>query len=95
MTTLRKSQYERHFKKWGFHKNKKKNVWEVIAHKVTKRQRDNKESEVWIGFDMVPPKKIRQEVSRYGYEAAFSHGFHGNYSFPRCSLNSEYRILIL
>lgn len=82
MTTLRKSQYETHFKKWGVHENKKKNVWKFIAYKVTKRKRDKKESEVYIGLDMVHPKKLRKAVSRYGYEAAFSHGFHGNYHIP-------------
>ncbi|RYP39320.1 hypothetical protein DL768_010726 [Monosporascus sp. mg162] len=49
-----KAQYERRFKKWGFQKNKKKENWEAVALKVTKRKRDNKESEVKIGGEVVP-----------------------------------------
>ncbi|KAI1357142.1 Clr5 domain-containing protein, partial [Xylaria arbuscula] len=70
-----KAQYERRFKKWGFRKNKTKEDWEAIALKVTKRKRDNKESEVRIGGEVVLVKKLRKELSRYGYEAAFPHKF--------------------
>ncbi|KAF2180743.1 hypothetical protein K469DRAFT_269993 [Zopfia rhizophila CBS 207.26] len=70
-----KAQYERRFKKWRFQKNKKKDVWEAIALKVAKRKRDNKESEVRNGDEVVPVKKLRKELSRYGYEAAFPHEF--------------------
>ncbi|KAF2181591.1 hypothetical protein K469DRAFT_588973 [Zopfia rhizophila CBS 207.26] len=74
-----KAQYERRFKKWGFQKNKKKDVWEAIALKVTKRKRDNKESEVRIDGAVVSVKKLRKELSRYGYEAAFPHEFQSNH----------------
>jgi hypothetical protein len=75
---LRKAKYERHFRNWGFRKNKKRDVWEDIATKVTKRKRHERESEVWIGGGRVPAKKLRKELSRYGYDAAFPHGFQGN-----------------
>ncbi|KAH6718728.1 ankyrin repeat-containing domain protein [Leptodontidium sp. MPI-SDFR-AT-0119] len=70
-----KAQYERRFKKWKFQKNKTKDVWEAVAREVTKRKRDSKDSEVRIGGEVVPVKKLKKELSRYGYEAAFPHGF--------------------
>ncbi|OCK75502.1 hypothetical protein K432DRAFT_465903 [Lepidopterella palustris CBS 459.81] len=73
-----KAQYERRLKKWGFQKYKKKDIWEAIAIKVTKRKRDGEESKVKIGDEVIPMKKLKKELSRYGYEAAFRHGFHGN-----------------
>jgi hypothetical protein len=76
--TSRKAQYERRFKKWGFQKNRKKDIWEVVAFKVRKRKRSDKESEVWIGDERVPAKKLMKEVSRYGY------GFQGNHHIPKC-----------
>jgi hypothetical protein len=77
--TSRKAQYERHFKKWGFQKNKKRDVWEAIALKVTKRKRENKKSEVKIDGEVVPVKKLKKELSRYGYKAAFPHEFQGDH----------------
>ncbi|KAF2175396.1 hypothetical protein K469DRAFT_610950, partial [Zopfia rhizophila CBS 207.26] len=63
--TLRKAQYERHFKKWGFQRYTRRENWEAIALKVTKRKRDNKESEVRIDGEVVCVKKLRKELSRY------------------------------
>jgi hypothetical protein len=63
---------------WELRKNKKRVAWEVIARKVTKRKRDNKDSEVTIDGEVVPLKKLSKEVSRYGYEAAFPDRFQGN-----------------
>lgn len=76
--TSRKAQYERHFKRWGFRKNKKKEIWDAVTHTVTKRKRDSKESEVWVGDERIPAKKLRKELSRYGYDATFLNGFQGN-----------------
>jgi hypothetical protein len=56
-----------------------KGIWETVALKVTKRKRAKKESEVWIGRDVVPLKKLRKEISRYGYNAAFPLGYEGYY----------------
>jgi hypothetical protein len=75
--TSRKAQYEKCFKKWGFHKNKKRDVWEANVPKVVRSKRENKDSEVIISNVVVPMKKLRKELSRYGYEVAFSHGFQG------------------
>jgi len=83
--TSRKAQYERHFKKWEFQKNKKKDIWEAVALKDTKRKRNGKESEVWIDNERVPKKKLKKELSRYGYDAAFQHGPQGNHHIPRCT----------
>jgi hypothetical protein len=76
---------------WGFQKYKKKDAWETLALKLTKRKRADKESEVWIGDERVSVKKLRKEVSRYGYNAAFPYGCQGNHSLPRCPrANIEY-----
>jgi hypothetical protein len=92
--TSRKAQYERQFKKWGFQKNKKHDIWEAIAIKVTKRKRVNKESEVRIGGDVVSVKKLKRELSRYGYEAAFPHTFQGDHYPPNFS-DVRFRMLMV
>lgn len=68
----------------GVQKYKKKDIWEAIALKDTKRKRDGKESEVWIDDERVPAKRLRKELLRYGYDAAFPHGSQGNYHIPGC-----------
>ena len=65
--------------------------WEAITLKVTKRKRDDKESVVWIDDEVVPEKKLRKEVSRYGYKASFPQG---NYRPPNFS-DFRFRILIV
>ena len=63
--------------------------WKAITLKVTKRKRDDdKESEVWIDDKVVSAKKLRTEVSRYGYEATFPPGNH-------CPNFSDFRFRIL
>ena len=79
---LRKAQYEKHFKLWGFRKNKTKDVWETIALKVTKRKRENRESEIIIGGEVISTKKFKKEMSRYGYDATFQLPSHSEY-LPR------------
>ena len=79
---LRKAQYEKHFKLWGFRKNKTKDVWETIALKVTKRKRENRESEIIIGGEVISTKKFKKEMSRYSYDATFQFPSHCEY-LPR------------
>jgi hypothetical protein len=74
-----KSQYERHFKQWGFQKNTKKVIWVAAASRTAKRKTDQKETEVWISSERVPEKKLKKELARNGYDAAFSYGSQGNY----------------
>jgi hypothetical protein len=76
--SLRKAQFERHFKQWGFKKYKKKEIWEATARHMNKRKRDEKETEVWIGCERIPAKKLKKELARHGYDVAFSYGFQGN-----------------
>ena len=76
---FRKAQYEKHFKLWGFRKNKTKDVWETIALKVTKRKRENRESEIIISGEVIPTKKFKKEMSRYGYDATFQPPSHCEY----------------
>lgn len=59
----REAQYERHLKKWGFSKNQKKDVWEVLSRKVEKRKREGKESEVYLDNQLV--KTAKRQLVRY------------------------------
>jgi hypothetical protein len=74
----RKAQYERRFKAWGFQKNKKKDDWELVAFKVKKRKKEGKLSEVTMDGKPVPAKRLRKELSRYGYKADFQPGSYGS-----------------
>jgi hypothetical protein len=61
-----KAQYELHFKKWGFRKNRTKDDWKIVAQKVGKRKREHKESEVYIDGNLIHSKKVKKAISRYG-----------------------------
>ena len=65
--------------------------WEAITLKVTKRKRDDKESVVWINDEAVSEKKLRKEVSRYGYKASLPQGNHCPPNFS----DFRFRILIV
>jgi hypothetical protein len=76
---LRKAQFERHFKQWGLQKYKKRDIWVAVASRRAKRKREQKETELWIGHERIPEKKLKKELARNGYDAAFSYGSQGNY----------------
>ncbi|KAI9671342.1 MAG: Ankyrin-2 [Alyxoria varia] len=59
-----KSQYERHFKKWGFRKNLKSSEWKAIHHKIDKRKREGKDSDLYVDGTMIKKQKVRKETSR-------------------------------
>ncbi|OAL18764.1 hypothetical protein AYO20_11710 [Fonsecaea nubica] len=61
-----KAQFEAHLnKKWEFRKNLTKDEWKVVTHKIQKRKRDNKDSEVCSdGFPM-KAKKVKKAITRY------------------------------
>ncbi|KAH0569268.1 hypothetical protein GP486_000024 [Trichoglossum hirsutum] len=61
-----KAQYERRLTKWGFKKNRKKREWIEIAEEVIRRRNEGKDSEVIIGDQIIPSKKLKKEVRRYG-----------------------------
>jgi hypothetical protein len=65
-----KAQYELHFKKWEFRKNRTKDDWKIVAQKIRKRKREQKESEVYIDGNLIESKKVRKETSRYGFMSA-------------------------
>lgn len=60
-----KSQFELHFKKWNFRKNLTSEEWSAVAHKIAKRKRDDKESEVYIDGLPMKLKKVKKAISRY------------------------------
>ncbi|KAH0844337.1 hypothetical protein AYO21_00809 [Fonsecaea monophora] len=60
-----KAQFEAHLKKWDLRKNLTKDEWKVVTHKIQKRKRDNKDSEVCSdGFPM-NAKKVKRAITRY------------------------------
>lgn len=61
-----KAQYELHFKKWGFRKNLTKEEWRVVDHKIGKRKREHKESEVLLDKFLIESKKVKRATLRYG-----------------------------
>jgi hypothetical protein len=62
-----KFQYEDRFRKWGWKKNSKADTWKFIAHRVDKRKRDGKESNVNVNGEAIEPKKLKKEISRHGF----------------------------
>ena len=65
LTANSKSQYERAFKVWNFRKNLTKEQWAVVSHKLNKRKRDEKDSEVLVDGILLEEKKLRKETKRY------------------------------
>ncbi|OQU94322.1 Ankyrin repeat-containing protein [Cladophialophora immunda] len=67
MLSLRsKAQFELHFDRWNFRKNLTKEEWRSVTHKIQKRKRDHKESEVYMNGLLMNPKKVQKAMSRYG-----------------------------
>jgi hypothetical protein len=66
LNPIRKSQYELQFKKWQFRKNRTAEEWKIIAHKLTERKKEHKESEVVLNGNLINPKKLKKETLRYG-----------------------------
>lgn len=60
-------------------KNKKSDTWKSTASCSAKRKRDGKETEVWDSCERISAKKLKKELARHGYDAAFSYGCQGNY----------------
>ncbi|KAL9097274.1 MAG: hypothetical protein Q9165_000701 [Trypethelium subeluteriae] len=61
-----KSQYESHFRNWRFRKNIKRTDWETVKQKVLRRRQAGKDSDVYIDGALVPARKLRKELRRYG-----------------------------
>jgi len=55
--------------KWGFRKYKTKADWTMIARKVQERKGIGKDSVVLIDGQVVPGKKLKREIQRYGRDA--------------------------
>ncbi|RYP36010.1 hypothetical protein DL767_003577 [Monosporascus sp. MG133] len=68
MATLRgKAFAKQQLKTWGFSKNLPSGEWKAIGHKVEKRKRENKDSDVVASGIRYPPAKVRKETSRHFY----------------------------
>ena len=62
-----KAQYERQFKIWKFRKNLKSHEWIFVHHRFNKRERNGKESELYVDGVLVPKKKIKKETARHNF----------------------------
>jgi hypothetical protein len=60
-----KSQYERHFAKWGFRKNIAESDWIQIGRQIEERKRVGKDSDVYRNGVIIPRDKIRKSIARY------------------------------
>jgi hypothetical protein len=76
--TDRKAQYEKRLRAWGLTKNYSKATWEIVARKVNKRKQDNKDSDVHIDGQLVPAKKLKKALQRYGTCAGGFFESHGS-----------------
>ncbi|KAI1124136.1 ankyrin repeat-containing domain protein [Nemania abortiva] len=59
------TQYEYRLKTWGIKKNASKGVWPYVAHRIRKREKRGKKSEVVLYGIPVPEAKLRKETQRY------------------------------
>jgi hypothetical protein len=57
-----KAQYERQFNKWNFRKNRKNPEWKFVHHRIEKRKRCGKESDLFIDGVLTSTKKVRKET---------------------------------
>ncbi|KAF3805442.1 hypothetical protein GCG54_00002787 [Colletotrichum gloeosporioides] len=64
-----KAQLEYKLKIWGFRKKAPKEksdaIWQFIAHRVEKRKRQQKASDVFLNGQRVDPAKARKEINRH------------------------------
>lgn len=75
-----KAQYERQFNKWKFRKNRKHPEWKFVHHRIAKRKRNGKESNLYIGGVLIPTKKIHKETSRHNFPTIHERYGQGNIS---------------
>ncbi|KAI0112183.1 ankyrin repeat-containing domain protein [Nemania sp. FL0031] len=59
-------QIQTKIKKWKFRKNIDKKTWISIDHRITKRKRDGKESEVIFCGKRMKPETVTRETDRHG-----------------------------
>ncbi|KAF4869997.1 hypothetical protein CGCSCA1_v010885 [Colletotrichum siamense] len=64
-----KAQLEYKLKFWGFRKKAPKKqgdaVWQFIGHRVAKRDRQGKASDVFLNGRLLDPAKVRKETNRH------------------------------
>ncbi|KAH8162560.1 hypothetical protein CIB48_g5668 [Xylaria polymorpha] len=60
-----KSAYEKQLQDWGVKKHVPREAWRYIGHRINKRKREKKQSEiVWFGT-LLPAQKVHRETQRY------------------------------
>jgi hypothetical protein len=88
LTPTSKAQYELQFKKWNFRKNRTAEEWKIVAHKITQRESEHKDSEVLVNGTPINPKKLRKETLRYRPRSGET-----EIPFPSSYLNLPFPIL--
>ena len=63
----RKAQYELKFREWKLRKNFTTQEWKAVSHRVGKRKKEGKESELYYEGDLIPLKKAKKGISRYSF----------------------------
>jgi hypothetical protein len=46
-------------------KNLKASEWKDVAHRIQKRKREGLDSDIYFNDTLIPPKKVKKEVSRH------------------------------
>jgi hypothetical protein len=88
LTPTSKAQYELQFKKWSFRKNRTSEEWKIVAHKITQRENEHKDSEVLVNGSLINPKKLKKETLRYRFRSGGT-----EIPFPSSHLNLFFPIL--
>ncbi|KAL2812270.1 fungal-specific transcription factor domain-containing protein [Aspergillus granulosus] len=60
-------QYRCKFKEWGFEKYRTSDDWKIIGYKVTKRDRQGKDTVVSMNGEVITDKKLKKETSRHAF----------------------------
>jgi len=68
----RKAQLEYQLKKWEFKKNMDKSTWLYVGHRVEKRKRQQKKSEVIYNGKRLKPSTIETETERHRDKSTFA-----------------------
>ncbi|RYP06498.1 hypothetical protein DL765_009465 [Monosporascus sp. GIB2] len=66
-TVNSKAQYENHFKKWGFRKNRAGIEYKILSRKIEKRKKAGKESDVFVNGILLPREKVENGIRHHGY----------------------------
>jgi hypothetical protein len=62
-----KSQYTAKLKAWGYRKNATKEDYKNLAQREERAKQTKEKLNVYFNGKIIPPQKLRKEISRQGY----------------------------